>query len=189
METDQRYTVFAGERRVASGPLQNLLPQLKEWVDSHPNELALVFEDGTGKQTDFDLRGTIEDVLSRAHVAPKPGPGRPKLGVVSREVTLLPRHWEWLERAPNGASGAIRRLIDEERKRTPGLQESRMAKDAAARFLSAVAGNLAGYEEASRSLYAGDREGFERNSRGWPEDVRDYAFKLASPAFAPQGNG
>jgi hypothetical protein len=47
----------------------------------------LIFHDQTGKQVDFDLRGSIREVLER--VAPKPvrtGPGRPRLGVTSREV-------------------------------------------------------------------------------------------------------
>ncbi|MFY0534142.1 DUF2239 family protein [Nannocystis pusilla] len=43
------------------------------------------------------------------------GPGRPKLGVVSREVSLLPRHWEWLERQP---SGSRRRCADSSRRRS-----------------------------------------------------------------------
>ena len=141
----------------------------------------LIFDDHTGRQVDFDLRGTLDEVLAR--VAPaqsRPGPGRPKLGVVSREVSLLPRHWEWLEDQPNGASAAIRRLVDQARKYDTGALRARMALG---RFLSAMAGDLPGCEEAGRALYASDRARFETQIREWPADIRAYLEQRAEEAF------
>lgn len=112
METTKRYTAFVGEHVMASGILEELLPRLKTSFDRNPGTLVLIFDDGTGEQIDFDLRGTLDEVLARhCRNSPQTGPGRPKLGVVSREITLLPRHWEWLAQQPHGASAAIRRLV------------------------------------------------------------------------------
>jgi hypothetical protein len=174
------YTAFASNRLIATGPLETLLPELKAWTDGHP-ELPLVFDDSTGRQVDFDLRGTPAEVIARA--VPPRGPGRPKLGVVPREVSLLPRHWEWLESQPNGASAALRRLVDEARNREPDRQHARQCRDAASRVLTALAGNLRDYEEASRALYAGDAEAFRVRIASWPPDIRDYALRLAAPAL------
>jgi hypothetical protein len=181
MDAPRCYTAFAGDRQIAAGPLETMLPQLKKWADGSPSELPLIFDDHSGKQVDFDLRGTIAEVVARA--VPTRGPGRPKLGVVPREVSLLPRHWEWLEAQPNGASAAIRRLIDEARNREPDRERVRQARDATSRMLTALAGNLPGYEEATRALYAGDEAAFRKRVTRWPEDIREYALRLAGPGF------
>jgi len=182
MDEPRAYTAFAGDRQIAAGPLDTMLPQLKKWADGAPVELPLIFDDHTGRQVDFDLRGTVADVLSRA--IPPRGPGRPKLGVVPREISLLPRHWDWLEAQPNGASAAIRRLIDDARNREPDRQRSRQARDATSRMLTALAGNLPGYEEATRALYAADGSGFQRRIARWPADIRNYALRMAAPALS-----
>jgi hypothetical protein len=147
------------------------------------DSLVLIFDDQTGKQVDFDLRGTLAEVLERYREAPVRGPGRPKLGVVAREISLLPRHWEWLEEQPNGASAAIRRLVDEARKREPREQEAKLAIAAAGRFLTAMAGNLPGYEEASRALYTRDKRRFGELTREWPKDVRLHAQRMVRGAM------
>src|SRR3569832_1254945 len=152
MESTRAYTAFANSRRIAAGPLPILLPKLKTWTQAHPGHPPLVFDDETGRQVDFDLRGRLEDVMERALPAAPAGPGRPKLGVVSREVSLLPRHWEWLEDQPNGASAALRRLVDEARKTEPEQQRRRRAQEALSRVLTALAGDLPTYEEATRAL-------------------------------------
>jgi len=181
---EETWTAFVGEAMVATGTLENLLRALKERFDQGREELVLVFEDRSGRQFDFDLRGTLKQVLERAlpYRAPRAGPGRPKLGVVSREVSLLPRHWEWLEHQPNGASAALRRLIDQERKRQPEEQRAREAVEAVGRFLTAMAGNLPGYEEATRALWAGDRGRFDHLTREWPRDIRAHAQRLLEQA-------
>jgi hypothetical protein len=151
---------------------------------------VLIFEDQTGKQVDFDFRGGGDEVLARlpshplfaAPQAPEKtpaGPGRPKLGVVSREVSLLPRHWEWLERRPGGVSATLRRLIEEAKKRGQGEERARMARDAAGRFMWAIAGNLPNFEEATRALFAGDRARLEELIRRWPKDIRTHLLRLA----------
>lgn len=186
-DEQKHYTVFVGERLVSSGTARELLPALKARFESDPGTLFLIFEDETGRQVDFDLRGSVEEVLAR-HAGPSAhsGPGRPKLGVVPREVTLLPRHWEWLETQSGGASGAIRRLIDEARKREPEKARRQQAIQAAGRFLTAMAGNYPQYEEASRALYANDGEKFETLIAEWPSDVRRHASELAKAGFSAE---
>ena len=143
----------------------------------------LVFEDATGKRVDLDLRGSDEEVAWR--LAPPPrGPGRPKLGVVAREVTLLPRHWEWLNAQPGGASVALRKLVDEARKGSEAKDRVRRAQEAAYRVMLELAGDRPGYEEAVRALYAADRARFDVLTADWPADLRDYARALAAEAFA-----
>jgi uncharacterized protein len=178
MENEQSYTAFKGNGRIASGTLEQVLPELKNRFDADRGVMLLVFEDATGRQVDFDLRGTIAQVLARTLPPQRTGPGRPKLGVVSREISLLPRHWEWLEEQPSGASAAIRRLVDEARRREQGRNRVRLALDTAARFMSAMAGNLPGYEEATRVLYAKDRTKLESLISKWPHDIREHIFKL-----------
>jgi len=186
MEEERAYTAFVGDEMIASGPLESVLPKVKKRFDE--GEVStILFEDQTGQQVDFELRGSVDEVLARALPAPaRTGPGRPKLGVVSREVSLLPRHWAWLEQQRNGASAALRRLVDEARKQDPGRQRARLAMDAANRFMSAIAGNLPGYEEACRALYAGDRERFEDRIRNWPHDIRRHIQRLAEAAFSAE---
>lgn len=184
MDDDKTYTAFVGTNLLASGNLDEVLAALKSRSDRDVGTLIVTFEDQTGRQLDFDLRGTLADVLARYRLAPpRVGPGRPKLGVVAREVSLLPRHWEWLEQQPSGASAAIRRLVDEARKRDPSEQQARSAIVAAGRFLSAMAGNLPGYEEASRALYARKRKRFDDLIREWPRDIRLHAQRLVRGAF------
>ncbi|SMB84503.1 DUF2239 family protein [Deinococcus hopiensis] len=179
------YTAFLGSRRLVTGALSDVLARVKS-MPSDPNAELLIFEDRTGQSVDFDLRGDLQDVLARAQPEAKPpGRGRPKLGVVSREVTLLPRHWEWLEAQQGGASAVLRRLVDEARKQDPSAERVRAAQGAADRFMAVLAGNLAGYQEASRALYARDASAFKHHTQGWPEDVREHALSLAAPAFTP----
>lgn len=174
---DFTYTAFIGETVVAAGCANELLPPLKTRFEQDTGLPILIFEDQSGRQVDFDLRAPLPET-------PRTGPGRPRLGVVSREITLLPRHWDWLEQQPNGASAAIRRLIDEARKRDAASPNPRAAQDAAARIMTALAGNLPGYEEATRALYAGAHDRFESLIAGWPEDIRAYVARIAEPAFS-----
>lgn len=173
----QTYTAFAGETRIASGSLTTVLGRaIGHRAGRRP---LLVFDDLTGRQVDFDLRGSLEEVLARVEPRERAGPGRPKLGVVSREVSLLPRHWDWLEAQPNGISASLRRLVDEARKRAPAEERARAARDAASRFMWAMAGDLPGFEEASRALFAGDRQRLEKLLRRWPKDVRSHVLRMA----------
>lgn len=179
--SDPLFVAFAGARRVASGPLRDVLPVLKQRFERDPSELVLVFEVETGRQVDFDLRGSLAEVLERALPAPR-GPGRPRLGVTSREISLLPRQWQWLEQQPNGISAALRRLVEHAHKTQPGSERARSQRGALSQILSALAGNLPGYEEACRALFAGEDERLALTIEPWPEDVRQFALLHAREA-------
>ncbi|SFI68243.1 DUF2239 family protein [Albimonas pacifica] len=175
------HAAFAGPRLLALGPLAEVAAALHAALAREPGLATLVF-DPQGRQIDLDLRGSEAEVRAR-HAAPGQGDaprprGRPKLGVVAREVTLLPRHWEWL-RGRGGASAAIRRLVEAARRAEAPAE----ARDAAFRFISAAAGDRPGFEEAARALYAGDAEGFAARLAPWPADLAAHALRLAGPAF------
>lgn len=170
-------TAFEGDRRLARGTLADVARRVA--AATEPGAV-LVFRDDDGRALDLDLRGTPDDVVARLIPAAEPaprGPGRPRLGVTAREVTLLPRHWEWLARQPGGASLALRKLV-EAAQRDPA-EQARAGRDAAYRFLTAMAGDRQGYEEATRALFAGDADGFRRRIEDWPADVREHALALA----------
>lgn len=179
-------TAFLGSRQVATGSLQAVALAAKALPDAA--EPLLVFDDATGQVVDLDLRGSEAAVARRyAPPAPEPEPprgrGRPKLGVVPREVTLLPRHWAWLAAQPGGASVVLRRLVEAARRGSEAPLRRRRAQEAVHRFLTAMAGDAPGYEDALRALYAGDAAAFRRRLKGWPPDVRAHALALAAPAF------
>jgi uncharacterized protein len=183
-------TAFAGSNRIASGPPEQVALAAKAALDANSAQPLLVFDDLNGSLVDFDLRGTPQEVLARLATAPPDppapsarGPGRPKLGVVAREVTLLPRHWDWLGAQPGGASVALRKLVEAARVTHAGADRRRLAQQSADRFMSALAGNEPGYEEAARALYAGDQARFAQSMVAWPVDVRDHAMRLAADAF------
>lgn len=189
MENDRTYTAFAGNRLIASGNLKTMLLRTKECFDRGEADAILIFEDQTGIQIDFDFRGTPDEVLARLSSHPlfppgeaqskvQTGPGRPKLGVVCREVSLLPRHWDWLGQQPGGISATLRKIVDESRKSGRGKELARIARDAAGKFMWAMAGNLPDFEEASRALYARDQERFKFVIRDWPEDIRKHLERL-----------
>lgn len=198
-ELSQRsFTAFKGFSRIAAGDIVAVARCVKEIFDKNQNAPILVFDDLTSDQIGIDLRGTVEDVLKRlakktdADSASEPdrsdtreprGPGRPKLGVVAREVTLLPRHWDWLNTQPGGASVALRKLVEKARHENAGKDMMRQAQDASYKFMSALAGDLPDFEEATRALFAGDRARFDALVGVWPGDVGDHAKKLAAKAF------
>ena len=187
----QVFTAFVGDQWLVSGPLAEVALAVLKASKSPATEPIVIFDDANGRPIDLDLRGTERDIVARlpqpasnpetaADDLPEPrGRGRPKLGVVAREVTLLPRHWEWLGAQPGGASVALRKLVEEARRASGDRDRSRAARDAAYHFMSVMAGNLAGFEEASRALFADDRRRFVELIAGWPGDVRDHIVKLA----------
>src|SRR3954462_11549060 len=154
-QSEPTFTVFAGGRRVVTGTKTEVLRATKRHLDSSGGAV-LIFDDQTGRQIDFDFRGSLDAILERATEPAKSGPGRPRLGVVSREVSLLPRHWDWLEAQPNGISAAIRRLVDDARHNESGIERGRHLRDSIAKFMWGIAGNLPNFEEACRALYERD---------------------------------
>jgi hypothetical protein len=187
---------FDGDRRIASGALRDVVRAAKDTLERHKDASILVFDDSTGSPIDIDFRGSADDVLARlpdiagavaatddaAPSAPR-GPGRPKLGVVAREITLLPRHWDWLAQQTGGASVAIRKLVEQARRAGEDENRIRQAREAAYRFMSAMAGNAPHYEGAIRALFADDATGFEKLIAEWPADVRNHTSTLAQRAF------
>lgn len=192
---DAAYIAFAGDRRIGSGSLRDVARAGRETLDRHKDAAILVFNAETSALVDLDWRGSVDDVVARipeatasaaeddAVVAAPRGPGRPKLGVVAREITLLPRHWDWLARQKGGASVAIRKLVDEARRVNEDADRIRIAQEAAYRFMSAMAGNRPHFEEATRALFAPDPRRFEKLIAEWPADIRDHAARLAEQAF------
>ena len=166
---------FEGARRIAFGPLAAAAACVRVAMAT-AREPVLVFDAATSEPIEVDPRG------DPAIAAPRPL-GRPRLGVVAREVTLLPRHWSWLSSQPGGASVALRKLVEEARRTSAGPDRVRAAQEATYRFISAMAGNLPGFEEAARALYRADHAGFEATIAAWPTDIRDHAARLAGAAF------
>ncbi len=189
------FVAFAGDHRLAFGPLREVAVAVKYAVSRDASLSPLIFEADTSRPVEIDLRGGATDVVARlpkeegtdagaALESPSPrGPGRPKLGVVAREVTLLPRHWDWLAAQPGGASVAIRKLVENARKATSDRDRVRQAQEAAYRFMAAMAGDKPNYEDALRALYAGDAARFDALIAAWPADIRDHSARLAGAAF------
>jgi hypothetical protein len=187
------YIAFEGTRRIAAGSLAAVAAATRTVLHRGEAGPVLVFDARTSEPVEIDVRGSKAEVVARAvedAAPPTPeeprGPGRPKLGVVPREVTLLPRHWDWLAQQPGGASAALRRLVEEARRSHAGRDGARQAKERAYRFMSALAGGFEGFEEASRALFAHDAEAFAQRISHWPPDVRAHLAWLARDAFAPE---
>lgn len=195
MASSTRYTAFAGQRLLIAGAPSEVAIAVRKALDRDIKDVILVFDDQTGRQVDFDLRGTDEEIAARLENSDAPeqdsvrrSPGRPKLGVISREITLLPRHWDWLAHQPGSASATLRRLVDTARKRKEHKHGAREAQQASDRFMMTMLGNQPGYEDAARALYAGDRVRFLTLSDPWPVDLRNHARRLAEPAFDAHGD-
>jgi hypothetical protein len=205
MHTAPTYTSFQGHQRIAAGGLAVNALAVKRALASDPAAALLTFCDQTGRVVDLDLRGSDAEMLARlprdepaAQANESAGPdvadaaeqggrgrGRPKLGVVAREVTLLPRHWDWLAAQPGGASVTLRKLVDEARRVHADRDQRRHASESAYHFMSVMAGDMAGFEEAARALFAHDAAKLGHLIAAWPADVRDYLGRLADPAPHP----
>jgi uncharacterized protein len=204
--SDISYTAFKGHRRIASGSLQSVAVVVKQVIDRAPSAAVLIFDDVTGRSIEIDTRGTVRAMMARlarraatddrarlAESGERPqaaldsnvgadeprGRGRPKLGVIAREVTLLPRHWDWLATQPGGASVALRKLVEEARRTHAEQDRRRKAQERAYHFMSAMAGDMPGFEEATRALFANDRARMSELIGAWPKDVRNHAIALA----------
>jgi hypothetical protein len=193
--TEKNFTAFFGERIVASGNLLEVVSIVKDVIPEDELWQLLIFEDSTSNQVEVDFRGTKNTVLRQlSQVFPNastgqiesqtPRRGRPRLGVVAGEITLLPRHWEWLKNQPGGASVTIRKLIDEARRVHTHKDTVRNAQEATYRFMTVMAGNRHQYEEALRALYSGDSSQFHKFIEIWPTDIREHTKRLAAPIFS-----
>ena len=203
MHAHTELTAFSGKHKVAAGSLHALAQTLKALVTRDPGAQILIFDDATGNQVDLNLHGSLDEVLQRlpqprqpaasreaaapAHTVDAPAPprtaGRPKLGVVAREITLLPRHWEWLATQPGGASVALRKLVEHAQRDNKVADGQRQAREAAYKVMSALAGDEACFEEASRALFAGRLDAFLACVEAWPADVREHVLQLAQAGW------
>jgi hypothetical protein len=184
-------TAFDHHRLIASGPLADVVRVAKLALDAGASEPLLIFDDHDSHQIEVDFRGTLTEVLARlpgADAASARGPGRPKLGVVPREVTLLPRHWDWLAAQPGGASAVLRRLVEQAARGSDAKDRARRAVESVDRFMRVIGGDLPGYEEASRAFYRGDRASFGRLIGAWPTDVRAHLQPLVAIAWDEQAD-
>lgn len=177
-------TAFEGHRRISSGPLGDVAIAVKDAVGRGSPVPILIFDDATGQIIDIDLRGNADAILARLspvgqEIEEPRGRGRPKLGVVAREVTLLPRHWDWLSTQPGGASVALRKLVEEARRANSMKDSKRETRERVYRFMSTMAGDLPAFEEAARALFANDQMHLERIIAPWPSDIREHIIKLA----------
>lgn len=185
---------FEGYRCIAMGELEFVARKVKEVMEKGEIAPIIILEEATSRLVEVDFRGSADEVVGRFRqdennqppvtgYTEKRGIGRPKLGVVAREVTLLPRHWEWLNRQPGGASVALRKLVEEARRSHQQKDRARESQESVHRFLSNLAGNLPGFEEALRAFYSKHYERFHVMVDPWPQDIRDHARKLAATAI------
>ncbi|MGO3890012.1 MAG: DUF2239 family protein [Paenalcaligenes sp.] len=186
------YTSFDGHRRLATGSLQVNALAIKRALEQGTNHTVLLFDDATGRTVEVDTRGSDAEVLERlrpvADTTPATAPqedaaprgrGRPKLGVVAREVTLLPRHWEWLAQQPGGASVTLRKLVEAAKRTNSDKDHTRQAHERAYHFMVAIAGDLPGFEEATRALFANDAAALQTQIIQWPTDIQTHTMTLA----------
>ncbi|HMS28097.1 MAG TPA: DUF2239 family protein [Burkholderiaceae bacterium] len=200
-------TAFKGNHCIAAGTLRDVALQVKNAMDdsaaNDSHEAVLIFNDQTSEVIELDWRGSVESFTNKFNLMAQQldsistkietestiepmankGPGRPKLGVVAREVTLLPRHWEWLASQTGGASVALRKLVEVARLSSESADRVRMSQNAGYKFMSTIAGHQAHFEEASRALFAGKQMEFAATIASWPIDVQTHLFKLLADAF------
>lgn len=186
-----RFVAFQAGQRIGEGTQAQLEALLN--ASAAPPDVAppvLIFDAETGEQIELPRAPTPTPA------APAPRPGRPRLGVVAREVTLLPHDWAWLDAQPGGASVTLRKLVLGARRLSESANRKHVARVACYRFISAIAGNETGYEEALRALFRDEPDAFARHVASWPADVRTHALGLAQRAFdepgatpVPQGDG
>ena len=194
-DNNPEYVAFAGARQLALGTLRDVALTARAFSRQDPFSQILIFDDRTSQRIEMDFGRTEAELFRRVEeieaatpstqedATPQEGPrgpGRPKLGVLAREVTLLPRHWDWLASQPGGASVALRKLVEAARRTNKEADRLRAAREAAYRFISTMAGNEAGFEEAARALFAGDGGRFQKLVELWPADVARHAKRLAA---------
>lgn len=183
------YTAFNNNEILAQGSLETIALAVRQKVKEDKNASILIFSDLTGRQIDIDISGTEKQVLERLKIyssnkTPQvsAGAGRPKLGVIPREISLLPHHWEWLINQDGGSSGIIRKLIDDKIKST-SPDKVKIAQERAYKFLSAIGGNLPNFDEATRYLYRKDKEKFQELTSSWPKGIVKHSMALLGGVF------
>ena len=185
-----KYSAFEDAKLLFQGELSDVVLKIKQYLGKAENSTILIFSDDTGATMDFNFQGTKQDVLKRLevftsseHETASTGPGRPRLGVISREISLLPRHWEWLATQSGGASATIRRLVEEAQKKSSNNTSIKQIQERVYRVMFVLAGDFHGYEEALRALYKRDRKTFFSLIETWPKDVQKYLSEIGKSVF------
>lgn len=202
MNITEEFLAFKGHKLIASGSAQSVEEKIENELKQGDKASILFFLASSGHQIDLDSfasdsiqsgatatgsdaeEAVVDTGNNQPQIPEKRGRGRPKLGVIGREVTLLPRHWEWLDKQRGGASATIRRLVEQDRKAGADQEQIRQSQDSAYRFMYAIAGNLPEFEEVVRALYARDKGAFERDTAAWPKDIRDCSLQFADQALS-----
>ncbi|MEO5668766.1 MAG: DUF2239 family protein [Bdellovibrionota bacterium] len=190
MNLAETYTAFDGTTFVAKGPLESVVAKIKKISAKTAPTALLIFSDTTGVTIDLDLSGSPKEIAARMRIylpreesESSKGPGRPRLGVIAREISLLPQHWEWLATQSGGASASLRRLVEDAKKSSLTKNLTKQAQERTYKFISVLAGDLPRYEEALRALYRKNEDGFREEISAWPKDIRRHAQELAAPVF------
>ncbi len=191
---ERTFAAFHHTDLIARGPLESVISQVHA-LGAKSAKTCLFFDETTGAQIDFDLRGNLAQIVARlpehpalrAEPAPPKGPGRPKLGVACKEVCLLPAQWDWLAQQSGGPSAALRRLVMAAMKAEPSFALPLQKKAAIDRVLLAVAGNQPRFEDASRALWSGDLAAFHTLVAAWPGSVGTWAMEqlIEAPCTLP----
>lgn len=186
------YTAFENDQILTQGPLDQVVLKIKRKLGNAAHSSILIFSDQSGKIMDFNFSGSEAEVIKRLDIyvsSSSPasseiqGPGRPKLGVISREVSLLPRHWEWLAQQSSSVSAILRKMIEEAMKKSSTANETKQSQERTYQFMSVMAGNLSQYEEALRALYQKNQKLFFSLIDKWPTDIKKHVTSLAKDAF------
>ncbi len=187
--SEPTHVAFAGDTLLAHDALPGVALAVRHALDGGETRPIVVMDARTAEVVDLDLRGSDDEIVARlapsrpaeatdAECARPAGPGRPRLGVVSREVSLLPRHWDWLKTQRGGASATLRRLVDDARRTSGERDRLAAAQEAVDRYLRVMAGDRPHYEEALRAFYARRDSDLHRYTAEWPHDVRGQFERL-----------
>ena len=184
------YTAFENKKILTEGNLNEVATIVFHRLKENKSANILIFSDQSGRIIDLGFSGTERQMLERLkiychqEIQSYPGAGRPRLGVVTREISLLPKHWEWLLGQDGGASACLRKLIDEKMSESELPKKAIMfAQEKTYKFLHAIAGDLPNFENAIRYLYRKDQSSFLKQISDWPDDVQTYALKLSKIVF------
>lgn len=183
----KEYVVFQGTRLIARGNMLETALAVYNAYKDKTSAPVVALDSVTSELAEPDLRGGEDGIRARygveADLHETKTRGRPKLGVTAREVTLLPRHWEWLESNHSGASAKLRELVETAMRASAGKDRQSHAVESLERFTNALAGDLPNAEEVSRAFYKGRMKDVIKLTADWPSDLLEHYIKLVERAL------
>ncbi|MCC2615272.1 DUF2239 family protein [Aestuariibacter halophilus] len=183
MTMNAEYIAIYEKQLIARGDIIHVIRAIKarnQFIEPY------LYEVNTCQRIDIDWYGSADEVIAKLPntLAPTPAKrGRPKLGVTSKEVTLLPRHWQWLSKQRGGASTTLRRLVDQAINNMSAKEQLHMLQSQLYNLMTVMA-DEAGFEEASRALYRADNEAFQRAIQTWPDEIKQLLTEKFDTLFA-----